>query len=194
MTDKRVRAPLAGGVGLLERAINYTLGSLHIVTPEALSYPTPCRDWDLRALLRHMNDSLMTLQEAIDVGHINLTLSTEDGELDDPVATLKNRACRLLGSWTAGSDHDVVSVAGCPLTTSIVTSTGAIEVAAHGWDVARTCGRDRPVPPALADEMLPLAPLFVTDADRPERFAEPMDVPPYASPGDRLIAFLGRRP
>jgi hypothetical protein len=42
--------------------------------------------------------------------------------------------------------------------------------------------------------MLELSPLFVTDADRPARFAAPIDVPPLAGPGDRLIAFLGRHP
>ena len=40
---------LAGGVGLLERAINYTLGTLHAVTDAEMSAPTPCRSWDLRA-------------------------------------------------------------------------------------------------------------------------------------------------
>lgn len=67
-------------------------------------------------------------------------------------------------------------------------------VGRHGWDVARACGQHHPIPPPLAEEMLELAPLFVTDADRTARFAAPIDVPPLASPGDRLIAFLGRRP
>ena len=67
-------------------------------------------------------------------------------------------------------------------------------MAVHGWDVARACGRDRPVPPSLAEELLDLSPLFVSAADRPGRFAPPVDVPPLAGPGDRLVAFLGRRP
>jgi uncharacterized protein (TIGR03086 family) len=195
MTDERTAAALIGGVGLLERAINYTLGSLHIVTPEALSRPSPCRDWDLRALLAHVNDSLMALYEAVDVGQVDLDVSADASDSTvDPVATLRNRACQLLGAWTNAGSTYTVSIAGCPLTTGIVASTGAIEVAVHGWDIARACGRDHPIPRSLAEEMLELSPLLIADADRPTRFAAPIDVPPLAGPGDRLIAFLGRHP
>jgi uncharacterized protein (TIGR03086 family) len=195
MTEERATAALIGGVALLERAINYTLGSLHLVTPQAMSHPTPCREWDLRALLGHMNDSLTALHEAIDVGRVDLDPAAGDADpAVDPVAALRNRACRLLGAWTNADSPDVISIAGCPLTSSIVTSAGAVEVAVHGWDVAQACGRDRPIPALLAEEMLELSPLFVTDADRPARFAAPVAVSPLATPGDRLIAFLGRHP
>src|SRR2546423_11208778 len=58
----------AGGIALLERAINYLLGSLRPVTPEALARPTPCAGWDLRALLAHLDDSLGALTEAVEAG------------------------------------------------------------------------------------------------------------------------------
>ena len=195
MTGEPTTAALIGSVALLERAINYTLGCLHLVTPAAMSNPTPCRAWDLRALLGHINDSLSALHEAIDIGRIDLEAPEDDGDpAIDPVTTVRNQACRLLGACTSADGHDMISIAGCPLTTSIVTSTGAVEVAVHGWDVAQGCGRHRPIPYALAEEMLELSPLFVTDVDRPARFADPIDVPPLAGPGDRLIAFLGRHP
>jgi uncharacterized protein (TIGR03086 family) len=195
MTDERAKAALIGAIALLERAINYTLGSLDVVTSEALSRATPCQDWDLRALLAHMSDSLAALHEATDRGSVDLDASAEGGDpAVDPVITLRNRACRLLGARTNARGQDVIAIAGCSLTTSVVTSIGAVEVAVHGWDIAQACGRHRPIPCALAEEMLQLSPLFVTDADRPARFAAPVDVPPLASPGDRLIAFLGRHP
>ena len=192
MTDERAAAALAGGLGLLERAITYTLGSLMLVPPEAMGRPTPCRDWDLRALLAHMDDSLVALHQAADVGLVDLE-AFDDPRAADPVAALRNRACQLLGAWTSAGDQRLVSVAGFALTAGIVSGTGAIEVAVHGWDVARACGRHRPVPPALAEELLELSPLFVSAADRPGRFAPPVDVPPWSGPGDRLVAFLGRR-
>jgi uncharacterized protein (TIGR03086 family) len=195
MTDERATAPLTGGVALLERAINYTLGSLRLVTPEALSRPTPCRLWDLRALLGHMNDSLRALFEAVDTGRIDLDVLLDGTDpAVDPVVTLRTRACRLLGAWADVDDRGLISIAGSSLTRSIVTSAGAVEIAVHGWDVARACGRDRTIPAPLAEEMLELSPLFATDADRPARFAAPVVVPPLAAPGDRLVAFLGRSP
>ena len=88
----------------------------------------------------------------------------------------------------------LITVADQALTTGIVSGTGAIEIAVHGWDVAEACGHHRPIPEPLAEEMLRLSPLFVSDADRPVRFAAPVNVPPLASAADRLLAYLGRHP
>lgn len=192
MTGPRSTASTTRGVELLERAVNYTLGCVQDAAGVPLSTPTPCESWDLRALIAHMSDSLLALHEAIDVGTVELQPVLPDPA--DPLRTLRDLGCRLLGAWTNGDGRRPISVAGCPITTSMVTTTGAIEVAVHGWDVAQACGADRPVPPALALELLRLAPQLVTDDDRPGRFAPPIEVPRAARPSDRLVAFLGRQP
>jgi uncharacterized protein (TIGR03086 family) len=96
-------------------------------------------------------------------------------------------------AW-ASAGYDVVSVGGLPAPAELVAGAGAVEIAVHGWDVCRACGLDRPIPDELAAEMLGLVPFIVADADRPGRFAQPVPVAADASPGDRLVAFLGRRP
>jgi uncharacterized protein (TIGR03086 family) len=191
MSHERATAALIGGVGLLERAINYTLGSLRAVTPDALSRSTPCSDWDLRDLLAHMNDSLAALHEAVDGGAIGLYPRVFDPD-EDPVVMLRNRACELLGAWTGVEREQSIVVGGHALTTGIVTGAGAIEVAVHGWDVARACGHDRPIPPPLAEELLDLSVLFVAAEDRPARFGHQVPVPAGAPAADRLLGFLGR--
>jgi len=85
-----------------------------------------------------------------------------------------------------------VAVDDLALTTGIVTTTGALEVAVHGWDVAVARGHRRPLPDALATDLLALCPLLVSDIDRPVRFAAPIPLPRGAAAGDRLLAFLGR--
>ncbi|CAN5204050.1 maleylpyruvate isomerase family mycothiol-dependent enzyme [soil metagenome] len=192
MPNGAATAPLVGALGLLGRAIDYTRASLRLVTSEALTRPTPCRRWDLGALLRHMHDSLGTLHEAGAVGYVALEPAEPGpGEI---VSALRSRACDLLGAWSRNDGSELISVAGCPLTAGVLASTGALEVAVHGWDVARACGVRRPLPPELAAELLELVPLLVSDRDRPARFAAPVDVPPLAPAGDRLLAFLGRQP
>ena len=86
-----------------------------------------------------------------------------------------------------------ISVADRELRSDLLAAAGSLEIAVHGWDVAQACGVDRPLPPALALELLEVVPLFVHDADRPHRFADPVDVPLHARPGARLLAALGRR-
>ena len=187
-------AVVTGGVALLERAMAYTLGGLLLVTPGAMSDPTPCDDWDLRALLLHMNDSLLTLHEAIAVGHLDDDDDYGDPALD-PVASLRNRACAMIGAWANARDPGDISIVDRVLTPGIVAAAGAVEVTVHGWDVARACGQDRPLPRSLAEELLDLCQLLVSDADRPTRFAPRTDLTMEpGSPSDRLVAFLGRRP
>lgn len=188
-------APLLGGVGLLERAISFTLGVLRAVTPQDMSRSTPCAEWDLRQLLAHMNDSFAALHEAADLGHVDLAVAADQAvSTADPVAALRSQATRLLGAWTHAGGEGSILVAESPLTDVIVSSAGAVEVAIHGWDVARACGLSLSIPPVLAEELMPLVSLFVTEADRPARFAEPWELPRSASPGDRLLGLLGRRP
>lgn len=190
MTGMPAAATL-GGLGLLERAIGYALGSLHGLTRDDYACATPCTEWDLGSLLRHMNDSLLALHEAADTGDVGLVPVAAAG---DPATLWRERASGLLGAWTNADGRAVVSVAGCPITTAVVASTGALEVAVHAWDVAQARGGRRGLPKELAEELFTLAPLLVDEADRPGRFGAAVEPPPHASAADRLVAFLGRRP
>jgi hypothetical protein len=77
---------------------------------------------------------------------------------------------------------------------SYALATGAIELTVHGWDISVACGASRPVPPGLAAVLLPIVPLLITPGTRPGLFADPVRLPVPASPGDQLVAFLGRQP
>jgi uncharacterized protein (TIGR03086 family) len=189
-----------GGVELLERAIGYTRGSLALVTPALLPAPTPCARWDLRALLSHMLDSLTSLHEAGSVRRVRVGVS--GGVPVDVVDALRAGACQLLADWSdgwipegpaAGRLRDVL-VEGRPLTSRVLTSAGALEVAVHGWDVSVACGVPRPIPDALASDLLRVAPVLVTEVDRPSRFGPALAPPADASRGQELLAFLGRSP
>ena len=87
-----------------------------------------------------------------------------------------------------------MAVGGLPVPAGLVACTGAVEIAVHGWDVsaARGSAEACPIPAGLATRMLRLGPLLV--AGREGLFAVPVDVPAQASPGDRLVGYLGRRP
>lgn len=192
-------AASAAGVALLERAVGYTLGNLRLVTAQTLACPTPCREWDLHALLGHLADSMVALISAVQPAGVPVI-----GDGEDVVSVVRGLAGHLVGVWsgapappTAALDGSVLGggpAGGAVLTRGIVSGTGAIEVAVHGWDIARACGARRPIPAALADEMLDLAVLLVTDAERPILFGAPVPVSDQAEMSDRLVAFLGRDP
>jgi uncharacterized protein (TIGR03086 family) len=101
----------------------------------------------------------------------------------------------LLGACAAaGAGERRVAIGDRELTVSVTAAAGAIEIAVHGWDISAACGAHRPVPPGLAAALLPAAPLLIPRETRAGLFADPVPVPEAACPGDRLVAFLGRRP
>jgi uncharacterized protein (TIGR03086 family) len=187
---------MTGGIRLLEPAIGYALAAAASVTPEFLSRPTPCRRWDLGMLLRHASESLAAICEGIDAGCIGLYPGVEDPDVaSDPARAFRGRAGRLLGACAgSGREHEVVHIADRLLPASAMAGAGALEIAVHGWDISRACGRCQPIPRTLAADLLAIAPLLVPSADRQPLFAAPVSVPPEAGPSDRLAAFLGRTP
>ena len=197
MTD-----PPSGATGLLAGAIGYTLGVCALVRPGEMALPTPCADWDLGMLLGHLSDSMADLETVIRTGHLDLE-RPPDHVVGDPVETLRDRAAELLCAvYGYGGPGRFVAVGGLPVPADLVACTGAVEIAVHGWDVSAalvrascggaSCGGVRPIPAALATRLLRLGPLLVVG--REGLFAVPVDVPAQASPGDRLVGYLGRCP
>jgi uncharacterized protein (TIGR03083 family) len=89
--------PAAGG--LLAAALEYALRAAASAGPGLLARPTPCRDWDLSMLLRHVAESLAVLQEGLTSRRIALHPGLEDTAVTaDPLAAFRARAARLLAT------------------------------------------------------------------------------------------------
>jgi uncharacterized protein (TIGR03086 family) len=147
-------------------------------------------------LLYHVSESIETLTEALAAGHIDLGYPHCHGRPEgDAVTVLRRRAARLLGACSAGAADDRrVAIGERELTRSKIAVAGAIEVTIHGWDIQAACSAVQPIPPLLAAVLLPIAPLLVTPGARPGLFADAIQLPGPALPGDQLVAFLGRQP
>ena len=60
----------------------------------------------------------------------------------DPVEMLRDRAAELLcASYGYGGPESFVAVGGLPVQAGLVTCTGAVEIAVHGWDVSAARSR-----------------------------------------------------
>ena len=180
------------GAALLERAVGYARASLQLVGTADPAARTPCPQWTLLDLLRHLDDSLAALTEAADIGSVGL-VPVRGAETGQPlVDRLKGRACALLAAWAHHPEDTGVAVADRELRSDWLAAAGSLEIAVHGWDVAQACGVDRPLPGTLALDLLDVVPHLVGEADRPGRFAERIDVPLQAGASTRLLAALGR--
>jgi uncharacterized protein (TIGR03086 family) len=188
---------LPGAIGLLAGAVSYMLGVCAPLGPGEMALPTPCPHWDLAMLLGHLCESMADLEAALRTGRLELDEQVRRAG-GDPVEALRDRAAELLcaGYCYAGPER-FVAVGGLPIPAGVVACTGAVEIAVHGWDVSAARAwadgvQEAPIPAALATRMLRLGPLLV--AGREGLFGVPVEVPAHASPGDRLVGYLGRHP
>jgi uncharacterized protein (TIGR03086 family) len=140
-------------------------------------------------LLLHLGESLAALHEGMTAGEVR-TVPLQAVPADDPVSALRVRAVRVL---KASAAHGTVTIGDRRLSAGLMAVAGALEVAVHAWDISQAAGAGRPIPPALAGELLEICPLVMPEVRAP-LFAEPVEPDSGASPGDRLAALLGRRP
>lgn len=178
-------------LALLERAVGYTRGSLGAVAPSSVGLATPCCGWDVATLIAHLDDSLAALQEGAGQGVSLLPAPVPRIPATDPAAPARARATALLGAWVARGSAPT-AVADRAVTRDLVLLAGAVEIAVHGWDLARGCGASRPLPDPLARDLLPVAHRLLA-AHRPDCLGAPLLVPPLAPAGTRLLGFVGRR-
>lgn len=191
-----VTPTLSVGVELFDRAVAYMRGVLAGLSFDAdfdLFAPTPCHRWTVGDLLEHLDDSLLALETAAAYGHVDADARPE------PVDTVglglvdrvRHRTSAALGAWVTDTSERV-TIADASLCSATLVAVGALEVAVHGTDLARAARLGMALPDDLADELLEVAPLVVTSADRGIRFAPVVTVPYAARPAERLLAYTGR--
>lgn len=187
---------------LSRRTLETTVAIVAGVKPDQLDAPTPCSEWDLRALLAHM------------IGQHHGFAATARGEESDhtvfdprPVGedpaqqyteavrevTTAFREEGLLGRrfWLP-EIHETLRF---PAPTAI--SFHLLDYVVHGWDVARSLGTVAKFDDDLIAAALAVAEQIPDGAPRLEPgalFRPAVRVPEDAAPMDRLIAMTGRLP
>ena len=169
------------------------------ITGEQLDRPTPCSDWDVRALLNHVVGTVLlgaalladtTPAVAMGPGELPAT-DVLDG---DPLKAYRVGAEALLA---AGGGDALDRPHPTPLGDMPGAMLGGfttLDIAVHGWDLAKATGQ----PPALGDDLagtlLEFARRTIPAGNRTARIGPEIPVEDGASMVDRLVAYLGRRP
>lgn len=176
---------------VLGEASRYLFGSLLLVREADLAAPTPCGDWDLRCLLRHVGTSLA---EVTDVLRGN-DRAPDPQPGADPVAAVRTGIVDfLLASTSLAAAGRRCEIQGRSVPARTVVDVGAIEMVLHAWDIAQACRIDRPIPSDVASALLWVSPPLAEAGRAGHVFAEPLASPVSATPSDQLLALFGRRP
>jgi uncharacterized protein (TIGR03086 family) len=193
VTDAVLAGPAGPAGVLVASAVSYALKAAALLTSDDMSRATPCTEWDVAGLLRHLADSMAAFDEALGTGKLNMAVPAprRPPASQAPVELLRDRAAELLCTLFT-SDVRTIDVNGLPMPGTLALATGAMEISVHGWDIYAASGHGRVVPSAIARPLVRILPYLVPD--RGELFASPVAAPPCASAGDRLVAYLGRDP
>jgi uncharacterized protein (TIGR03086 family) len=184
-------------VALFERAVADFTDKVRAVDDAQWRSPTPCSDWDVRALVSHVVYEQLWIPPLFEGQTIDEVGDRFDGDL------LRAGAVAVASRSGAGAVQTLREPGA--LARTVQLSFGATPAEEythqlladhliHGWDLAAALGLDATLDPA--------ATAVVADwfADREEMYraggvvGPPVPLPDDADPGDRLLAAFGRDP
>ncbi|WP_285481683.1 TIGR03086 family metal-binding protein [Amycolatopsis sp. NBRC 101858] len=171
---------------------------LRAVPPDGWHAPTPCTEWDIRALVNHMTRGNLNYVGLLRGATREEFLAARDDDAlgDDPVAafTASVRACAAAFAETGALDRVVDYPLG-KLTGRRALAVRTADSTVHTWDLARALGADDALDPGLVawiDESYD--DIFAGLALNPRVFADAPPTAPGASRQDRLLTRFGRDP
>jgi uncharacterized protein (TIGR03086 family) len=157
------------------------------ITEDDLSRPTPCTEYAVGEVGRHVVRSMILLA-SVAGEQLDTPLT---GTLEGDVSAAAEGA---LGAWRRRGLGGSVAVGRSVLPGSLAVEIIPLELLVHGWDIARATGRDIEVTTEVAGYVLGRARELVTEDKRGRSFAAEVPAGPEASVLQQLVAFTGRAP
>jgi uncharacterized protein (TIGR03086 family) len=187
----------ADTVGLLVVAGDEFARRLRLVGPGDWSRPTPCSEWDVRALVNHVVGGCVRhrmLLRGAQTHEVEATRAV-DHLGDDPVAAFAAAADVVVSCFREdGALQRTVHHAAGDRSGRELLSMRVLDSAVHSWDLARAIGAEETLDDGVVAFLL--AYTSGLDLGPGQRAFAPADadVPRDASPQDRLLHRLGRHP
>lgn len=174
-----------------ERAIPVVRG----ISDATLSAPTPCAEYDVKALVNHLFQVIVQFQR------LAVKEASDFGETPDRVAEgpewrerLVGEADRLVTVWSApGAEEGTTG--GMNMPARLVGSMALLDLTVHVWDLARATGQEYPgADEAVVAELAGAVDELAPTARKMGVFGEPVPEAEGASAFERLLARTGRNP
>lgn len=163
------------------------------------AHPTPCEQFDVRALTGHVVGWL----ENFAAGYADADGACPASDVSDvqveqaqAPARVRAAAAQLDAALQDGAAQRPLTIAGQGMPGEMALSLILSEYVVHGWDLARSTGQDWAPPEEAVTASLTFLQGMVTDEYRgPDgMFSAEVDVPDDAPALDRLVGFAGRNP
>ena len=184
-------------VDLYERTLQNAGKVVHSTKPEQLGDPTPCTNWDVRALLNHLVGGCAAIAagakgEKYDFYGGGDHLGDDHSEAFDRAAKAAVEAFRTPGAAEATFTMSWGDTPG-----AITFGLGLADGVVHGWDLAQATGQRVEIEDEAAKTVYQMVTSMLEpkgEWPRRDQFGEPIYVPDDAPIADRLLGYLGRDP
>ena len=168
---------------------------LRLVRRDDWERPTPCEEWDVRALVNHVvgaNGRYVLLLKGASAMEVDATRGA-DHLGDDPLASCLATAAELTDAFREeGALARTVHHPAGYRTGAELLGMRVLDVAVHCWDLARAIDADETLDADVVEFVLAVAPRI--EASRQHgAFAPPVgEIASDKSPQDRLLHLVGR--
>jgi uncharacterized protein (TIGR03086 family) len=185
---------------LYRRAVAQTETIVAAVTPDQFILPTPCTEYDVRALLAHIVGGLTrtALVGEGDPEALSRPAAAENVPDDGWPDAYRAAAARSTAAWADDAKLDaLVEVPWGKIPGRFALGGYIQEILAHGWDLAKATGQRTEGDPELALFSLATAKRILPPEIRggdDVPFGPVVDAPADAGPYTQLAAWLGRQP
>ncbi|RKT57324.1 TIGR03086 family metal-binding protein [Saccharothrix australiensis] len=128
---------------LAERAVAPVLEIIDEIKPEQLGAPTPCAEFDVRRLIRHLLFWGPALEAAARKGTVTPTGTEDEVDLDAWQSRLAARLRATASAWSAPEAWTGTTTLGSPheMPAEVIGGMVVAELLVHGWDLATGVGR-----------------------------------------------------
>ena len=181
---------------LFNRVLELT-GQLVSTTDDAdLERPTPCQEWDVRALINHMAISLLFAAAIVR----NQPPPVERLSTEDVLGPQFRTGFHQAAATAREAFADPGALSGlCHSPAGVIPGSAWInfptwDVFVHGWDLCKATGRPAARPDELTAPILAWARTTFTGPRDAGQFGELVTVAADAPLIDQLVALFGRRP
>jgi uncharacterized protein (TIGR03086 family) len=180
-------------VDLLSGVLDKTGALIAGVQSDQWERPTPCAEWDVRALVEH----ILGWMEVFDAGANGWSFEGDPADYrlgDDPAGAFRASAASMVAGWRKGGTDRTIRLTMGELPASMALNMTLMEYMTHGWDVATATGQQVPFTDAEAKQVLERARATLKpeyrgpDTALGEEQAAPAGAPAVA----QLAAFMGR--
>jgi uncharacterized protein (TIGR03086 family) len=184
---------------LVARAAVPLTDTVRTLQPSQLGAPTPCKEFDVRGLLNHLLFWGPTLAGAGRKEHVPLPAEAEsdvDLTQGDWSSDLLAQSSRTVVAWSEPSAWEGMTRMGGPaeLPAAMIGRMIMVELAVHGWDLARAAGRRPSYDDELLDQLYDEVAKNAGQGREMGVFGPEVPVPDSAPTLDRVLGLTGRDP